>query len=272
VTRTIAALAVALVAGPAVAGAQDGAAIARRVAAVQDGEVRLTYSAREGVVGDGRSIIAWDCDGSGRCERQQYRGDFNHGIDDWRHWTMQPGPVRVALRVRSGAVDRVRVYVGGAWRSGDSATDLGVVAAAAATQYLLGLARQQGGRGTRDALFAAVLADSVTIWRDLMGIARDRAVRQETRKQALFWLGQEAADAAMQGVDSIASASDELMEVREAAVFALSQRPAHEGVPALIRIARTNSDRRLRQRAMFWLAQSGDPRAIDLFEEILTRR
>ena len=61
-------------------------------------------------------------------------------------------------------------------------------------------------------------------------------------------------------------------EVRESAVFALSQRPREEGVPALISVARTNKDPEIRKKALFWLGQSDDPRAIDLFEELLTRR
>jgi len=61
-------------------------------------------------------------------------------------------------------------------------------------------------------------------------------------------------------------------EIREQAVFALSQRPKDEGVPALIRVARTNKDPEIRKRALFWLGQSGDPRALALFEELLTKR
>jgi HEAT repeat protein len=52
-------------------------------------------------------------------------------------------------------------------------------------------------------------------------------------------------------------------------VFALSQRPSEESVPALIRIARTNRHPELRKTALFWLGQSEDPRAITLFEELL---
>ena len=52
-------------------------------------------------------------------------------------------------------------------------------------------------------------------------------------------------------------------------MFALSQRPPEEGVPALIRIARTNQHPELRKTALFWLGQSEDPRAISLFEELL---
>ena len=60
--------------------------------------------------------------------------------------------------------------------------------------------------------------------------------------------------------------------MREAAVFALSQRPRDESVPALIRVARTHRDPHIRKTALFWLGQSRDPRAIELFEEILISR
>jgi HEAT repeat protein len=60
-------------------------------------------------------------------------------------------------------------------------------------------------------------------------------------------------------------------EVRESAIFALSQRPRDEGVPILIDVAKNNHDPELRRKAMFWLGQSGDPRALELFESILTR-
>ena len=41
-------------------------------------------------------------------------------------------------------------------------------------------------------------------------------------------------------------------------------------VRKMIRIARTNRDPNLRRTALFWLGQSKDPRALDLFEELLT--
>ena len=54
-------------------------------------------------------------------------------------------------------------------------------------------------------------------------------------------------------------------------MFALSQQPKDVGVPALIQVARTNRDPDVRRKAFFWLGQSGDPRAIALFEEVLTK-
>ncbi|HEY7574423.1 MAG TPA: Gfo/Idh/MocA family oxidoreductase [Thermoanaerobaculia bacterium] len=59
------------------------------------------------------------------------------------------------------------------------------------------------------------------------------------------------------------------LEIREAAVFALSEIDGDAGIQALIRIARGDGDPRIREEALFWLADSGDPRALALFEEIL---
>lgn len=92
----------------------------------------------------------------------------------------------------------------------------------------------------------------------------------QVRGQALFWLGQKAS---RRSADILVSAveNDPEAEVKEKAVFALSQLPRDEGVPLLVHQARTNKDPRVRQKAMFWLGQSGDPRALRLFEEILAR-
>jgi HEAT repeat protein len=100
-------------------------------------------------------------------------------------------------------------------------------------------------------------------------MARDARIGEETRRQAVFWLGQAAGEAATRGLDSIARDNGGNLEVRKHAVFALSQRPAEEGVPALIRIARVNAEPELRKTALFWLGQSEDPRALQLFEELL---
>jgi len=65
--------------------------------------------------------------------------------------------------------------------------------------------------------------------------------------------------------------SDPDAEIRKSAVFALSRLPRDEGVPLLIRTARTHSSRAVREQAFFWLGQSEDPRALAFFEEVLTR-
>lgn len=255
--RTATLWAVAVGAALSAAPAAQGQSIAERVADIGDGDVRLSFAAREGVCGDGRGSVSlhWD------------RGTRS------KHWEAdcEEGPVRVVVSVNGGSVSEVETFVGGRWRPASSETlDLGTVSAPEATRYLLSVARSSDGDVGKDALLPALLADSVEIWPDLLGLARDGSLPRDTRRSAVFWLGQVAAAAAAAGLDEIVADEDADREVREMAIFALSQRPADEGVPALIRIVRTSGDAELRRKALFWLGQSGDPRALDLFEELLT--
>lgn len=90
------------------------------------------------------------------------------------------------------------------------------------------------------------------------------------RGQALFWL---AETASRRAPDAIRSAVDDDPEigVKKKAVFALSQLPKDEGLPLLIGLARTHQSYEVRKQAMFWLGQSGDPRALAFFEDVLGR-
>jgi HEAT repeat protein len=172
--------------------------------------------------------------------------------------------------MRGGKVSEATTRVAGQWRAGAAGvTDFGLVPARDAADALLALAREAADESGDELLTAASLADSVVIWPELLRMARDRGMPRETRQQAMFWLGQAAGEAATRGLDSIVVDDRGELEVREHAVFALSQRPSDEGVPALIRIARTNPHPELRKKALFWLGQSDDPRAVTLFEEIL---
>jgi hypothetical protein len=90
------------------------------------------------------------------------------------------------------------------------------------------------------------------------------------RGQALFWLAQKAGQKAM-GAITGAIDNDPDTDVKKKAVFALSQMPKDEGVPKLIEVAKTNRNREVRKQAMFWLGQSNDPRALDFFEQVLSR-
>jgi hypothetical protein len=236
------------------AGAQS---LASRVGAVRDGVVRFSYTARPGVCGNGNSIQTGD-------------GNYTRNDDSDGNCPCEYGPVRVSAVMSGGTVTRLRVGVGSRWRDNDShATDLGQVSVREASSYLLDLARNARGGAGGEAIFAVTLADSITPWPDLIKIARSTDVRIDTRKQAVFWLGQAAGDAATRDLSDLAEDDAQDRDVRESAVFALSQLDSDQGVPALIHIARSNRDPKLRRTALFWLGQSDDPRALDLFEEIL---
>ncbi|PYP57767.1 MAG: hypothetical protein DMD40_07440 [Gemmatimonadetes bacterium] len=242
--------------------------VEQRVAKAPDGSVRFSFAARPGVYGNGRNMISWDCD-KGNCHNRQVDGNWDDH-DDWDA-PCDSGPVRVALTKSSGRITDLRVYVGGEWRPNTTATDLGTVGTKDAASYLLALALKDESRASEKAIFPAVLADSVTIWPDLLKVAKADNVSRKVRRSAVFWLGQAAGDAATRGLTDLVDDGNADHEVRESAVFALSQRPRDEGVPALIRIAKENKDPDLRRKAIFWLGQSDDPRALSLFEELLTR-
>ena len=264
-------LAWALVAGPAAAQR-----LGARVAAAPDGTVRLSFAARPGVCGDGRNVIALECVG-GKCGRGG-RGrtiTFDGGFGgDEVEYDCEPGPVRISLTIRTGRVRSLRTYVGGRWVTPprDAAvTDLGTASPQDAVDFLLGLATREDTRGGEEAILPATLADSVTVWPMLLKLARDDRAPARTRRQAVFWLGQAAGDAATRGLADLVDDGDVDRDVKEQAVFALSQQPRDAGVSALIRIARTHPDPGVRRKALFWLGQSGDARALALFEEILTQ-
>ncbi len=91
------------------------------------------------------------------------------------------------------------------------------------------------------------------------------------RSEALFWMAQQAgAKAAAAITDRIDNDPD--TGAKKRAVFALSQLPKDEGVPLLVKVARTHRNPDVRKQAIFWLGQSNDPRALSFFEELLAVR
>jgi hypothetical protein len=247
---------------PAAARAQS---IADRVARAPDGEVRLSFAAREGICGIGETAIR-------DVRRGSSYGNFTIRVGEgsWES-DCESGPVRIALTKRGAEVTRLRVFVGGRWRD-TPATDLGTVSAPEAARWLVDVARRSDNKAGEKAIFASTIADSAVVWPELLRLARDEDVSRGTRRSAVFWVGQAAGEAATAGLDSLVDDRDADLEVREQAVFALSQRPHDEGVPILIRIARTSQSPSIRKKALFWLGQSEDPRALALFEEILTKQ
>jgi HEAT repeat protein len=104
--------------------------------------------------------------------------------------------------------------------------------------------------------------------RELIRVARsDDASR--LRSRAVYWLGQRAGESIAGKLGDIVSAMNADRKAREEEIFQISRRPRDVAVPSLIEIARTDPDPQLRKRAVLWLGELGDPRAVDLFESIL---
>jgi len=166
------------------------------------------------------------------------------------------------LTVRQGRVVDADLAVGGRWNDTGADLDLGRVAAPAAAEALLALAaeaRDDGGK----LVLGAVVADSATVWPALLHLARAPSVSEDTRDNATLWLGFAAGDAL--GPDNNADEDD----VRESAIFALSQRPKSESIPALTRVVEGDLPIHLKKSALFWLGQTDRERAVAVYEEIL---
>lgn len=242
---------------------QQGGIASRVTAAPADAEVWMRFASRPGVCGGEHGIS------TSRSERG--RSYYSNGDNDGsRGWECIEGPVWVALERQDGRVVKVRARVARGWSTeGRRVTDLGTVGAREASEYLLGLAERATGGAGEEAIFPATIADSVTTWPTLLRLTRNTALPERTRRSAVFWLSQQAGDRVTRELSAFVSENDDDREVRKHAVFALSQRPREESVPELVRIARSHRDPEIRKTAMFWLGQSGDPRAVALFEEIL---
>ncbi|MDP9178804.1 MAG: HEAT repeat domain-containing protein [Gemmatimonadota bacterium] len=243
----------------------DGQSLARRIADAPNGKVRLEFAARPDLCGTGSYVsrgshnrMSWDSDQS---EDVEYTEEC------------MKSPVRVVVTKSGGQVVRIRTYVGGRWRPAvGTVTSIGPVSTREAVDYLMSVANTSSTRVGSEAIFPMTLADSVEIWQGLLRMARDASRPNGIRTQAVFWLSQTAGEAITANLAALTGDAAVDRDVREQAVFALSQRPRSEGVPALINIARTNRDPEIRKKALFWLGQSRDPRALALFEEILSRR
>jgi hypothetical protein len=270
---TIPAAALAVLATACVAEHVEAQALAQRVRAVGTGLVELQYATRPGICGDGRRYFS--------IGRSSYYGDWssNDGRNQMR--SCFPG-ARVRLRVERGAVTDVRVAVGadGARSlptrdaTDERVTNLGDVASGEAAAYFLSLADTSNVHVARGAITAAVIADSTSVWQRLFAIATDTArVARSTRRDATVWVGRFAAAKVTGHGEDIAAIDDDRDDrddSRDAAVFALSQLRGKQGVEPLLQIARSHRDPQVRQKAIFWLGESGDPRAMALFREILT--
>lgn len=101
----------------------------------------------------------------------------------------------------------------------------------------------------------------------LLDLAKRTSEPLDARKRALFLASQSGVSTAQ-----IAALYDALPpEMREQAVFVLSQRNDAAAMDKLIAIARSDKDPDARRRAIFWLGQSHDPRATQLLTELLDK-
>ena len=143
------------------------------------------------------------------------------------------------------------------------------VSSADAVAWLSGIIERGSGRMASDAMLPLMLADAADPWPFLLRVARDDNHPLSTRRSALTWLSTGVTDKL--GITDADNDSDE-DEIRKQVVFALSQRHTSESVPELIDLARTSKYPSARRSAIFWLGQTGDVRAADVYADLLKLR
>jgi hypothetical protein len=238
----------------------DAQDLARRVTA-SAGTVNVIYPSRPNVCGDGRSFIQHVTN-----DNRYYSGTASWtSRDDMRMTQCVHGPARVAATVIDGEVTRLRLYVGPVPTTPDGQTIS--ASAADAAEWLGALVSRGAPRVASEAMMPLIVADASNPWPLLLKVARDENRPRDVRRSTLMWLSNAVNDhLGIAGADEHASDDDEM---RSQAVFVLSQRPKAESVPELIDLARTSRHPAARKAAIFWLGQSGDMRAADVYAELL---
>ncbi len=215
---------------------------ARRLLEAGPGYVQFTYPVRPEACGNGDQI---------HISRSEYRS-----YDECSH-----GPGRIRLLVESGRVAAIELRVGSPLPGVTGATDLGQLPAAEAAAGLLQLALEAPAEVGERLVVAAVLAEGQELQPELNGIARSGRASIEARKAAVFWLGQgtEKDDSPM--LADLVNDQGLPLELREAAVFALSQEESPAAFDRLIEIASGHGPEKLRSSAIFWLGQQDEEAA-----------
>lgn len=101
----------------------------------------------------------------------------------------------------------------------------------------------------------------------LLNVAQDANQSVEVRKQALFWASQSGV-----ALSEIVGLYDRIRDddLREHLIFVLSQRMREQAaMDKIIDIARHDANPRMREKALFWLGQSRDPRAAQVLREVI---
>jgi HEAT repeat protein len=264
----IAGLALAVGIAPAL-GAQPGAALARRVAAAPDGDVRLTYATRPEVCGDGRDGVSFG--------RSFYLSARIESYGGWSEARCERGPARVTLTLRGHEVVGVETRVGGTWAAAAGAHDLGAVSAVEAASYFISLVptADHGSRG--GPLLAAAVADSANVAPEMLRLGRTATLARETRRRAIHWSGVLGDSSMVAPLVELARSSGAAETdakqlgpgrgLEGAATGALAAIPDGAGIPALMQLARDGS-LAVRKSAVFWLGENDDPRGRALVRSI----
>jgi HEAT repeat protein len=135
--------------------------------------------------------------------------------------------------------------------------------------YLRAIYTRLTSRKLKESIFQGMGNDQSNGSAWLIERARDSGESIDLRKSALFWAGQRKLTPTRDLVALYRAATNS--ELREHALFVLSQRDDEDAFNEMMRIARDDGDKRMRARALFWLGQKDDPRVAKLIGDRVLR-
>ena len=136
--------------------------------------------------------------------------------------------------------------------------------------YLRNLYSRLDDHEVKEAIIQGMQEDEGAGGRWLIERALDTREPLELRKKAIFWAGQRDETPTAELVRVYRDADEH--DLREHAIFVLSQREDEAAIDELLRIARSDSDTEMRGKALFWLAQKDDPRVKKLIADLVLKR
>jgi hypothetical protein len=244
-----------------VAGPAASQELSEEVTRIRDGWTSLRVELREGVEVCDHGI-RWYSEAGERRGHWHSGGSGAEVCDD--------GPLQLDFRVVDGTVREIEA---GRISSRDGAVDLGERPPLEVSDYLVSMPYLAASDdAAEDGLFLSRLPRGADPTEGILRVARDRELSTEVRKTGLFWAGQLATEVVVEPLQAVAVEEDADQQVREAAVFALSQHQGEAAVPALMELALEAPHPGTRRSAMFWLAQRDDPAVADFLADVILGR
>ena len=216
-----------------------GQSLMQRVTAGGDGTVRIRYASRPDICGGNRYIRLG--------ENVYMAGNRGLSIMTGHFQTDDPcnrGMAETRLEVMKGRVVDVKSAV--ASSAGTADRDLGIVGTADVTKMFLDLLSRPDADRDERLFLALILADSATIWPDLVRLAKNTALSDERRGRALRWAGLDGEADAREPLAVFLRDATLPRKIRQGAASGLAQIDDPATTRLLTEFVRAPGDSRLR--------------------------
>ena len=229
-----------------------------------NGVVQILFPSRPGACGDGQGMLS-NVFGYSEAQGDGVRWSSRNGEP---RQSCVHGPVRLVVTVIAGELTRTKSYVGPVPASSNEVRTI-TTSSTEAAAWMSDVVARGNTRVAAELVLPLVLADAPDPWPLFLKVARDESRPRDLRRNVMMWLSNGVSEHL--GLTAARDNTDD-DEMRTQAVYVLSQRPKQESVPQLIELAKSAPHASARRSAIYWLGQTGDPRAVDVYEELLRSR